>query len=116
MRVGTFAVWAWACACACLSGGALAAPRYSIRMIEPADPGYWTDGNSINDRGEVVGVLNSLDKPDRAFFWGGSGLAQMLPLPAATAHAINNRGDVLGLTDGGGAVYLRSADGSVRTV
>ena len=109
MKAGILAV----CVCMCVSVGALAAPpRYSIRGIESPDPLYSTWGNSLNDSGEVVGVLVAYNTPTRAFIWSGSGAAQMLASPATSANAINNRGDVLVISDSG--TLVRSADGSVR--
>src|SRR5688500_15391572 len=110
MKAGILTV----CVCMCVSVGAVAAPRYSIRGIESPDPAYRTWGYSINDRGEVVGVLDADNRADLAFLWNGSGSAEGLPPPATSAHAINNRGEELGFAEGGD--FVRSADGSRRAV
>ncbi|HZN69256.1 MAG TPA: PEP-CTERM sorting domain-containing protein [Tepidisphaeraceae bacterium] len=108
--------WARLVACSlaslALPVAAHAAPLYSLRVIEPPEAGTETQGMSLNDRGEVAGVLYRPNLPGGAFFWDGTGPARELPPTYGQGIAINNRGEVVGNSNDG--PFLWSAAGGTR--
>jgi probable HAF family extracellular repeat protein len=66
-------------------------------------PGFaGSRGNAINDRGQVVGVLEGGQSGTRAFIWDGGNMTALPPLRDMPFHAaldINNKGDIVGVAE-----------------
>lgn len=92
-----------------LSCAAQAAPRYSVRAIETPDAVDDVSAVALNDRGEVTGTLVRYNVDNRAFFWDGTGPARLLPVESGHGVGVNNRGEVVGISNDGPFVWSASA-------
>jgi probable HAF family extracellular repeat protein len=109
MNPASVRVVAFFCSVPCV---AAAAPMYSVRPIEGPPEVDVVEVASINDLGQATGTLVRFNQPNRAFFWDGSGPVQLIPVDNAHGAAINNRGEVVGISNDG--PFIWSAAGGLR--
>src|SRR5687767_8806460 len=106
MKSAPFRVVALLCSAPCV---AAAAPLYSLRPIEaPADVDEVSVA-SVNDLGQVTGTLVRYNHSNRAFYWDGSGPVREIPVDHAHGTSINNRGEVVGISNDGPFVWTAAA-------